>query len=393
MGPVDLFRGKLEKIDSMEAMFTLNDAGTIVSCNRNFVVPLFGYITEELVNQSISMLIPKIFEASSKTLSDLSSSTSAKEFLSSDRDDSNDEPKPKKIKTDGDHASGCPVAHNAKSFSLKDEIPPELPQDEEDLHGHPVVLAEEHIKDQSVSWKRTGVHFRDVLHKDGSSFPVLLEIYPFPSMSTTLYSVRLRRIQTQPMDQASAKSIGEYWIAKTIGHGTYGKVKMGIHKQSKLQVAIKILSKKELGPLETERARREIDIMKQLKHPNIAELYEIVELEDSINLVMEYGGRTLLSYVMECRGLSENEARKFFRMMVSAIDYCHKRNIIHRDIKHQNILLNAQGEIKIIDFGLSNFKEEGKLRATFCGTPAYAAPEMVLFALDKNCLLIAFCCT
>jgi len=85
-----------------------------------------------------------------------------------------------------------------------------------------------------------------------------------------------------------------------------------------------------------------------------------------------------LSYVLEKNGLGEDEALKFFIQLISAMKYCHDRSIIHRDIKHQNILLDDKFNMKLIDFGLSNYMEEGKLRSTFCGTPAYAAPEMII---------------
>lgn len=130
---------------------------------------------------------------------------------------------------------------------------------------------------------------------------------------------------------------------------------------------------------ELERARRETKILDQLDHPYIAKLIEVIETDESMNIIMEYCGRTLLSYILEKNGLGENDSKKFFAQILSAVQYCHNKNIIHRDIKHENILLDDKDNCKLIDFGLSNFMEEGKLRATFCGTPAYAAPEMVFF--------------
>jgi serine/threonine protein kinase len=117
---------------------------------------------------------------------------------------------------------------------------------------------------------------------------------------------------------------------------------------------------------EVQRAKREIEILKHLKHPNIAHLYDAIETETE-----------LLSYVLERRGLGEQDAKTFFLQILAAIAHCHSINIVHRDIKHQNILLDDNNVCKLIDFGLSNFMEEGKWRSTFCGTPAYAAPEMV----------------
>jgi len=98
-------------------------------------------------------------------------------------------------------------------------------------------------------------------------------------------------------------------------------------------------------------------------------------------MVLEYvhPGTDLMTYILKRNGLSEVDTRRFFRQMVSALDYCHRRGVIHRDIKHANILVNDHGDLKLIDFGLSNFYlHNGKLMSTFCGTPAYAAPEMIL---------------
>ena len=93
---------------------------------------------------------------------------------------------------------------------------------------------------------------------------------------------------------------------------------------------------------------------------------------------MEYsGGGELLEYVKAKNGLTEAESRTLFKQLVSAVLYCHKHSIVHRDIKHKNILLTEDHDLKLIDFGLSNFVKAGELRSTFCGTPAYAAPEMV----------------
>ncbi len=92
---------------------------------------------------------------------------------------------------------------------------------------------------------------------------------------------------------------------------------------------------------------------------------------------MEYVAKTLFGYLTERGKLAESETHELFCQMLSAIHYCHQRNVIHRDIKLQNILLSDDHQIKLIDFGLGNFMQEGKLRNTFCGTPAYAAPEIV----------------
>jgi len=133
---------------------------------------------------------------------------------------------------------------------------------------------------------------------------------------------------------------------------------------------------------ETERARREIDIMRKLtyvKNPYIIKLLDVIETPVDFNIFVEYvSGGELVAYILKNKGLSEGHTHKLFLQVLSAIETCHKHNIIHRDIKLQNILLDSDQNIKLIDFGLSNFMEEGVFRNTFCGTPAYASPEILL---------------
>jgi serine/threonine protein kinase len=223
-----------------------------------------------------------------------------------------------------------------------------------------------------------GVMQKDVRHKDGSKFTVTLELHRFhDERGCSFLSAKVQRIPQLDDAADSEKMVGAYHIVKTIGRGSYGKVKLAVSHDSQLQVAIKTIAKHQMSELELERTRREIEIMKMLQHRNICQLYEVIETTDDLHLVMEYGGTPLLSLVMEKGGLTEGSARVYFLQLLAAINYCHERHIIHRDIKHQNILLSPTGQIKLIDFGLSNFIAEGKMRSTFCGTPAYAAPEMV----------------
>jgi serine/threonine protein kinase len=175
-----------------------------------------------------------------------------------------------------------------------------------------------------------------------------------------------------------SKHVGPYCVTTVLGVGSYGKVKLAHHKDTREVVAIKILEKFTMSTKEKERLFREIDIMKQLIHPHIAHLIEVIDTKSKLYLVMEYVERTLHSYVKEKNGLSESEARRLFWQILGAIRFCHSLNIIHRDIKQQNLLLDKDNNIKLIDFGLSNFMENGKLRSTFCGTPAYAAPGKCL---------------
>ncbi|RZF32011.1 hypothetical protein LSTR_LSTR007089 [Laodelphax striatellus] len=168
-------------------------------------------------------------------------------------------------------------------------------------------------------------------------------------------------------------------IVRKLGQGTYGKVQLGINKETGQEVAIKTIKK---CKIETEadliRIRREIQIMSSVQHPNIIHIYEVFENREKMVLVMEYAaGGELYDYISEKKVLNEAEARRIFRQIATAVYYCHKHKICHRDLKLENVLLDEHGSAKIADFGLSNVFDETHLLGTFCGSPLYASPEIV----------------
>ncbi|KAL5703981.1 cAMP-dependent protein kinase [Ranunculus cassubicifolius] len=181
-------------------------------------------------------------------------------------------------------------------------------------------------------------------------------------------------------DSGNREAMSNYRIGSTIGVGSFGKVKKAEYLPTKKKVAIKILDlpkiRKEAG--EEERVRREIKIMKFLKHPHVITLYEVIETNDAINFVMEYmESGDLYDYIQLKRRLQEDEARKIFQQIISAVEYCHKNMVVHRDLKPENILLDSNLNIKIADFGLSNFMRDGHFLKTSCGSIHYAAPEVL----------------
>jgi 5'-AMP-activated protein kinase, catalytic alpha subunit len=166
---------------------------------------------------------------------------------------------------------------------------------------------------------------------------------------------------------------------KTLGKGTFGKVKLATHMPTGEKVAIKILEKDKIVDVaDVERVSREIHILKLIRHPNIIQLYEIIETPKHLFLVMEFMERgELFDHIVSKKRMGEEEACKVFEQIISGIEYIHRLRIVHRDLKLENCLIDYDRTIRIVDFGLSNtYKTEERLR-TACGSPCYAAPEMI----------------
>eukprot|EP00066_Takifugu_rubripes_P020872 XP_011610138.1 PREDICTED: MAP/microtubule affinity-regulating kinase 3-like isoform X1 [Takifugu rubripes] len=192
-----------------------------------------------------------------------------------------------------------------------------------------------------------------------------------------------RRQPSHPACSARGKTaeesphVGNYRLLKTIGKGNFAKVKLARHVLTGREVAVKIIDKTQLNPTSLQKLFREVRIMKILNHPNIVKLFEVIETEKTLYLVMEYAsGGEVFDYLVAHGRMKEKEARAKFRQILSAVQYCHQKHIVHRDLKAENLLLDADMNIKIADFGFSNeFSVGGKLD-TFCGSPPYAAPEL-----------------
>ncbi|XP_066466551.1 serine/threonine-protein kinase MARK2 isoform X8 [Tiliqua scincoides] len=171
--------------------------------------------------------------------------------------------------------------------------------------------------------------------------------------------------------------IGNYRLLKTIGKGNFAKVKLARHVLTGKEVAVKIIDKTQLNSSSLQKLFREVRIMKVLNHPNVVKLFEVIETEKTLYLVMEYAsGGEVFDYLVAHGRMKEKEARAKFRQIVSAVQYCHQKFIVHRDLKAENLLLDADMNIKIADFGFSNEFTFGNKLDTFCGSPPYAAPEL-----------------
>ncbi|XP_031310255.1 MAP/microtubule affinity-regulating kinase 3 isoform X8 [Camelus dromedarius] len=150
-----------------------------------------------------------------------------------------------------------------------------------------------------------------------------------------------------------------------------------VNERDTENVAIKIIDKTQLNPTSLQKLFREVRIMKILNHPNIVKLFEVIETDKTLYLIMEYAsGGEVFDYLVAHGRMKEKEARAKFRQIVSAVQYCHQKRIVHRDLKAENLLLDADMNIKIADFGFSNEFTVGSKLDTFCGSPPYAAPEL-----------------
>ncbi|KAI8149884.1 kinase-like domain-containing protein [Fennellomyces sp. T-0311] len=181
------------------------------------------------------------------------------------------------------------------------------------------------------------------------------------------------------------KVIGNYTLVTTLGSGSMGKVKLAMHNLTHDKLAVKIVPRSFAAEAKNDkdenrevRTIREASIMLLLYHPHIVSLKELVVLDPYYYLFMEYvGGGQLLDYIISHGKLKEKHARRFARQIVSALDYCHRNSIVHRDLKIENILISQSGHVKIIDFGLSNLFSPRSHLSTFCGSLYFAAPELL----------------
>ncbi|CAN1281871.1 CBL-interacting protein kinase 17 [Linum perenne] len=178
--------------------------------------------------------------------------------------------------------------------------------------------------------------------------------------------------------------VGKYELGRTLGEGSFAKVKLARNLESGLPFAVKIIDKHKIIRLNlTDSIKREIVTLKLLRHPNIVRLHEVLASKSKIYMVLEYvsGGELYERIASKGRGVSEADARKIFHQLIDGVSYCHSNGVFHRDLKPENVLMDAKGCIKISDFGLSalprHLGKDGLLH-TLCGSPNYVAPEVLL---------------
>lgn len=185
------------------------------------------------------------------------------------------------------------------------------------------------------------------------------------------------------LSMGSIKRVGKYELSRTIGSGTFSKVKLGKDCETQQACAIKIIDIEQLVRENlNEQLLREISLMKVLRHNNIVELLDVIRTPNHIYLVLELlTGGELFNRLTEEKRFSEDVARNYFHQLVAAVMYCHRKGVAHRDLKPENLLLSADGVLKISDFGLSNLQRSSQsgtnMLQTVCGTPNYVAPEVL----------------
>jgi len=175
------------------------------------------------------------------------------------------------------------------------------------------------------------------------------------------------------------KVIGNYELGAVLGEGAFSKVRLAVDQRTKKEVAVKIVNQSLIQNIkDMERVIREIHVLKNIRHPNIIRLFEAIDKGTHVYLVMEHaGGGELYEYIARNGPFSMSEAKRIFHQVLSGVDYCHRQMVSHRDLKPENVLLDNEMNAKVIDFGLSNDMQPGALLKTTCGSPCYAAPEMI----------------
>lgn len=236
---------------------------------------------------------------------------------------------------------------------------------------------------------------------------------PSASYSSPPTSAQKRQDFSNEKTSRRDTKLGNYILGRTLGEGEFGKVKLGWKQGGSTQVAVKIIRKEKLNDkTRLEKVNREVRILQGLDHPNIVRLHEMVETDRTMGIVLEYAPcGELFNFILNQRYLKDQHAKRLFAQLVSAVGYLHKKGIIHRDLKLENLLLDRNHNIIVTDFGFANrfdpndelgeqieanlhdrkfvgkYKlaepdanqmRRGDLMATSCGSPCYAAPELVI---------------
>ena len=205
---------------------------------------------------------------------------------------------------------------------------------------------------------------------------------PRPPPPPPLSRTTARDLLGALIDDMHTISLPGYTVGSQIGEGGFSTVLLGIHNITKRKVAIKVVERSRLtDPLDEKNMRREMRVMRHLNgHDAVVRMYEVIETRERIYLVLEFAPcDSLLNFVRTHRKMGERDAAHALQQLASGLDFCHSREVVHRDIKLENIMMpkDERGSMKLIDFGLAAFFVPGKRLRANCGSPSYAAPEIV----------------
>lgn len=201
--------------------------------------------------------------------------------------------------------------------------------------------------------------------------------HPSPIISPPVRAVQ-SPMAASPNTLTSMNRLSQYKQVGQLGEGSFGKVKLARHKVTGQEVAMKIISRRKLISRDMAgRVEREIQYLQLLRHPHIIKLYTVIMNKQDIIMVLEYAPMELFDYIVKHGRLDEKKSRKMFQQIICAVEYCHRHKIVHRDLKPENLLLDKNYDVKIADFGLSNIMTDGNFLKTSCGSPNYAAPEVI----------------
>jgi Protein kinase domain len=422
-----VLRASIDATDA-RAVFSLTQSGDILSCTQTYIRPIFGFDQADLIGKNVSMLL---FNRDSLTLlpnrnSDddvdgafwnLSTTTATTTSSSSSSSSSSGD--------DLNWKRGGTMLMRHKDGSVLDvdvgvypffcegdkrqrisltvrRVQADVVLNASDSDGSTGLMARElkrrtAVADQGFSFgapKKHSAEQRRAAKKEepmssdnGSSFSrspgSTLMTSSSPPLSSTSSGSPSLTLSNGGLSSSSRQFTAEsgFVLERRIGRGSYGVVKTAVHIESGEQVAVKILHKDLMKDKEANRTRKEVTIMRQVRHPHITRLIGTYDIGTRLYIVMEYNrGGELAAYIKSFGGghFPPAEARRLFTQLATCLHYCHSNNIVHRDLSTKNILLDADKNAKLIDFGLSTIVVPGNLRSTFCGTPKFASPEMIL---------------
>ncbi|KAG6868474.1 hypothetical protein C0993_002239 [Termitomyces sp. T159_Od127] len=241
--------------------------------------------------------------------------------------------------------------------------------------ARPVSAAVHHPQPSSSSRRQQRASHNVLSHGSQHASSVRDDTPPF----TDVYSHPAAVAYATAHPRRTIPKFGPYLLLQTLGEGEFGKVKLGLHCQWGEEVAVKLIRRGSVdNSVRMSKVEREIET---LKHPNIVRLYDVIETDKYIGIILEYAsGGELFDHILAHRYLRERDAARLFSQLISGVWYIHQKKIVHRDLKLENLLLDRHRNVIITDFGFANRFEHraDDLMQTSCGSPCYAAPELVI---------------